>query len=276
MNRIFDAGVAQGLTASWSVSPALNIRARAEHVQPIAETFERSTAIGVGATWQPESDDWIADADLEYGAGENGRGNWYSSASYGRRWNDVTFLARNRFATNKGSGISRTRNRLRAGWAHRPATDDALNTLAWYEYEPDHQADARNNNHMWSTGGERKPGADTRYRGRLAGQYYSFTGGALDFDTVTLLAQAGIDRDLSKRWTVGANIAAITDGKWLNQHYGFGAEVNYVAAKNTMVGLGYNHVRLNEDELRGLYRAGWYLRLRVKLNQDSWNIFARE
>jgi len=275
---LFDAGVAQGLTTSWALSPALNVRARVEHVQPISDTFRRNTAAGIGATWEPEENNWILDGDLEYGAGENGRQSWYASTTYGRRWEDVTLLIRNRLATSAGAGETRTRDRLRMGWAHRPVRDDALNTLAWYEFEVDDQPELRETRHIWSAGGERKPDAKLRLRGRIAGQYYSNVSpvGLLDYDEVTLLAQAGLDRDIGKRWNLGANVSAITDGRFENQTVGLGGEANMVIRKGAMVGVGYNYAEVDRESLEGLYRTGFFIRLRMKFDQSVWNIFDRD
>ena len=269
----FDAGVAQGLTASWSVSPAVNFRTRVEHVQPISDKYPRNTSAGLGATWQPEGDRSILDADVEYAVGETGRNSWYTSATYGRRWQDVTLLARNRLATSVGGDDSRTRDRLRIGAAHRPDQNDALNTLIWYEYEYDDQTSFRETRHTMSAGGEEKVDERLRLRGRLAGQSYSYTGNGIDSDEVTLLAQVGMDRDIGERWNAGVNLAGIADGDFENQYYGVGAEVNFIARENAMIGLGYNHTRLDEKRLEGLYRTGAFVRLRIKFDQSVWNIF---
>jgi len=80
---VFDSGVANGLSASWSVSPSLNLRLRGEHVQPIGDNFQRNTAIGLGATWEPESSKYILDGDIEYAAGQGGQRTWFASNSAG-------------------------------------------------------------------------------------------------------------------------------------------------------------------------------------------------
>lgn len=270
---LFDSGVAQGLNVNWKLSDALNVRARAEYVQPIIGQFQRNAATGIGFSWQPEDGLQILDGDVEYNAREGGQQSWYASSAYGRRWQDVTLLARNRFATITGNGEKRIRDRMRLGWAHRPASDDALNTLTWYEFELDDQTDQRETRHIWSIGGERKPSGLIRYRGRLAGQYYSYTGQGLDIDNVALLAQGGIERDVGKSWNVAANLMSITDGRFEDQTWGIGGEINYVAAENTMIGIGYNHTDLNGAEFKRLYRSGVFIRLRIKADQDLWNIF---
>ncbi|MEM7767931.1 MAG: hypothetical protein AAF253_10655 [Pseudomonadota bacterium] len=273
---LFDAGVAQGLTARWALSPSLSTRARVEHVEPIADTFDRNTAIGVGGTWETEGRDRILDGDLEYAAGESDLENWYTSAAAGLRWDTMTFLARSRTALVRGDADDRTLSRTRIGWAHRPEHNDRSNTLVWYEYELNDAGQDRSDRHIWSIGSELKRTADLRLRGRIAGQVYHFDGPVIDERTTTVLAQAGVDRDIGDRWNLTAHLAGLSDGGFDNHHYGLGAEINFVGAKNALIGIGYNHTRLREKHIRALYRVGTYLRLRVKFDRDVWDIFEDE
>lgn len=277
-DNLSDAGMAQGVTARWDVSPEVNIRARAEHVQPIGENFRKNTAASVGFTLEPEENDQIFDTDLDYSVSDDDRHTWYSSASYGRQWDDVTFLVRNRFARSYGAGEERTRDRLRLGWAHRPVKDDALNTLSWYEFQLEDEPGLRDVRHMWSIGGERKPEQDLRLRGRLAGQYYSHTNaaGSLEYDEVSFLAQAGVDMDVSERVNLATYGTTVTDGKFENSWYGVGGEVNVNVFKGAILGLGYSHLGVERESLKDLYRDGWYLRFNMKMTDDVWNIFGQE
>lgn len=272
---VFDAGVAQGVAASWAPAPALNVRARLEHVQPIAASFARSTAAGLGATWEPEDRRQLVSGDVEYGVANNGVQSWYVSGALGRRWEDVTLLSRARLAASTGEGQGRTRARARLGWAHRPPENDALNTLAWYEFDVDDTPGLREVRHSWTIGGERKIDEPLRLRGRLAGQYYSQTNvtAGLELDRVLMMVQGGAERDMGERWMLGANMAAFTDGRFEDQTFAFGAEVGFVPARNTLIGLGYNHSVLEQSRVERLYRTGWFIRLQLQIDEDVWNIF---
>ncbi len=271
----FDAGLAQGLSANWALAPNFTARGRVEHVQPIADTFDRNTAVGVGGTWETEGRDRLLDGDVEYAAGEGDRENWYTSTTAGLRWETMTLLARSRTALVRGAD-ERTLSRTRVGWAHRPEDNDLSNTLVWYEYEHDDGREITTDRHIWSVGSELKRSAELRLRGRVAGQVYQFDGPLLDEETTTVLAQAGFDRDLGTRWNLAAHVAGLADGGFDDHTYGVGAELNFVGVKNALVGIGYNHTRLREEHIRSLYRVGTYLRLRVKFDQDVWDIFADE
>ena len=271
----FDAGVAQGLTARWAFAPSFETRARIEHVQPISDLYPRNTAAGIGASWEPEDRRSLVEGDVEYGRAQSGGETWYVSSTVGRRWQDVTLLGRARVALSESGDSDRTRARGRLGWAHRPPTDDALNTLVWYEFDFEDADPGRETRHSWSIGGERKVGGETRFRGRLAGQFYSLLSPEfdLDADNVLLMAQAGVERDLSRRWMVGANLATFTDGDFESETIGVGAEIGFIPMRNTYVGVGYNHAELSQAQTERLYRQGWFLRLNVSLDDGLWEIF---
>ncbi len=272
----FDAGVAQGFAASRTLSPALSMRSRLEHVQPIAEAFQRNTSAGLGATWEPGDRGYIVEGDLEYAVSSNSQETWYVSSTYGRRWEDVTLLSRTRLAHTTGTA-GRMRARSRLGWAHRPPTDDALNTLVWYEFDLDDGQGQRETRHTWSIGGERKFAERLRLRGRFAGQFYGLNqfGTGLDANTETLMVQGGAERDFGRRWVAGANLAAFTDGEFDEQTFATGGELGFVPARNALIALGYNHAWSKEIDTPRLYRDGWFMRLQLKFDEDIWNIFER-
>ena len=272
----FDNGVANGLTASWSISPALNLRVRGEHVQPISDTFLRNTALGVGGTWEPESGKRILDGDLEYAAGQGGQRSWYTSFSAGQRWKDVTFLARNRYAQTSGGGSRRERDRFRVGAAHRPTGNNKLNTLVWYEYELDDQSAFEEQRHIWSLGGEWQPGARIGWRGRFAGQEYAFSNPIVDEQSTTFLVQGGGDWDVHKRVNMALNASLITDSDIDNYTWGVGAEMNVHVVDNLLIGVGYNYTEIDEVRIDRLFRSGFFFRLRAKIDQNIWNIFDRD
>lgn len=275
---VFDSGVANGLTASWSVSPSLNVRVRGEHVQPIAETFQRNTAIGLGATWEPESSKYLLDGDIEFAAGQGGQRTWFATNSAGYRVKALTFLGRNRYArtSNVASNEVRVRDRARIGGAWRPTDNDRLNALAWYEYEIDEQAGLNENRHIWSLGGEYKPTGRLRLRARSAGQVFDVSGLALDQKNTTLLFQGGADLDIHRWLNLAVNGAIIGDDAFSDNTFGVGGEASVNVAKNLLIGVGYNFSGLREERIERLYRSGFFVRLRVKFDEGIWNIFDRE
>lgn len=275
---IFDSGVANGITAGWSVSPSLNLRARAEHVQPISDDFLRNTAIGLGATWEPESRKYLLDGDVEYAAGQGGQRTWFASGSAGYRLKDLTFLGRNRLArtSNTVSNEVRLRDRARIGAAWRPTENDNLNALAWYEYELDEQTALNERRHIWSLGGEYKVDAKIRLRARTAGQVFDLDTAFIAQKNTTLLFQGGVDWDALARLNLAVNASLIGDNTFSDTVFGLGGEANMQVAKNLLLGVGYNYSALSEERLERLYRSGVFFRLRLKFDENIWNIFEQD
>ena len=44
-------------------------------------------------------------------------------------------------------------------------------------------------------------------------------------------------------------------------------------APNALVSVGYNYAKIKEEQIRDIYYTGFFVRLRVKFDQDVWNIF---
>ena len=275
---LFDSGVANGLTASWSVSPSLNLRVRGEHVQPISTDFLRNTAIAVGATWEPETSRYIIDGDVEFAAGQGGQRTWFVSNTAGYRLDDFTFVGRNRYARseNVGTDVVRQRDRARIGAAWRPTKNDTLNALGWYEYELDEQELLEERRHIWSFGGELKPAQKIRFRGRWAGQVFNSETAQISQSSTTMLVQGGIDWDAFKKLNLAVNASIIGDQGFSNDRtFGVGGEANYHLAKNLLVGVGYNYSGITEERLDRLFRSGFFVRMRLKFDENIWNIFDR-
>ena len=54
-----------------------------------------------------------------------------------------------------------------------------------------------------------------------------------------------------------------------------GGEANYHLAKNLLVGVGYNYSGITEERLDRLFRSGFFVRMRLKFDENIWNIFDR-
>ncbi len=270
----FDAGIANGLSASWSATDQVELRGRVEHVEPLTEVYQGNSAASVGATWEPETVDAVVAGDLEYAISASDSESIYVSNTAGYKVGDTTFLARNRYAITEEAEGNRIRDRLRVGAAYRPSTNDKVNALLWYEYGVESDAQAREESHIWSVAGEYKPDAKTRLHPRYAGQDFTFETGSFSEHTTLHMGQLGADRDIVDWFNLGVNLSLFTEAGATNWNAGAGVEGTFLVADNILLGLGYNYATLNEDSLRDLYQEGFFVRLRVKFDQDSWNIFS--
>ena len=271
----FDAGLANGLTANWDISESLSLRSRIEHVEPLTEVYQGNSAASVGATWQPKSGNSILSGDVEYATSSaSDRETVYTNTTIGHKIGDTTLLARNRFARTQEAEGERLRDRMRLGAAYRPTETDTLNLLGWYEYGLEDTPVAKERRHIASVGAELKPAAKTRIRPTLGAQSYSLETDQYAQESQIFLGQLSADQDVTKRVNLGANIAAITDGDAQSWHLGVGVEANVAVAKNMLVGVGYNYTKVEDPALEGLYESGAYIRLRLKFDENSWDIFA--
>jgi uncharacterized repeat protein (TIGR01451 family) len=269
----FDAGVANGLTVTAQPTESLQLRGRVEHVEALTEVYQGNTAAGIGATWEPEGGNSIVAGDIEYSLSQADRETWYANSTVGYRTDEVTFLARNRFAQTEEAEGDRVRDRLRVGAAYRPVNNDKLNALAWYEYGLEDTPSETERSHIWSLGGEYKPDGETRLRSRYAGQKYEFEAGAVAEDSLLHMAQIGLDRDITDRLNLGLNLSGFTDEDFNEWNAGVGVEASYRVLDNVLLGLGYNYATLEEDDFRDLYQDGFFIRVRMKFDENSWNIF---
>lgn len=269
----YDAGIANGLALQWAVRPEVTLRLRGEHVEPVSGVFQGNSALSLGGTWKPEDDQWVLDGNVDWALSDDDRTTWYLNKTAGYRVDDFTFLARNRFALAEQSDGERLRDRLRVGSAWRPTEDDRLNALAWYEFQIDDTEETEESAHIWSVGGEYKPNQPLRLRSRYAGQLSSFETFGVSEETNLHMLQFGADMDVLDWVNLGANLATFTDGDFENGYTGLGAEASFIAAENALISLGYNHTELDEEDIRHLYDSGFYVRLRLKMNDDLWGIF---
>lgn len=271
-----DGGIANGVKGRWDVTERTALRASAEHVEPIDQDDTRNSAVTFGAAYENEETGMIARADFEAERDDEGHGLYTNTALGYSLGKDLTLLARNRLAYDL-RGEKRLRDRLRLGLAWRPERDQSLEGLALYEFEIDDAADTKEMVHRWSGALTFAPTDDLRTTAKYAGEHVAYRGASLTYDSTLHLAQAGLEYDFAKdskgrdRFAIAGNVALFTDNAGDNVTAGIGVEVKANVMKNVQLGVGYNHIDVEEDRLRDLYRSGWYLRLRIKLDEGIWN-----
>ena len=266
-------GVANGLRARWDPYEDITLSTTMEHVEPVASGQERRSAITVGVDYESEAIGILARSDLQFDRNKDGYG-LFSNLAFGYRVDtDFTLLLRNRFAYDEKGDPERFRDRLRFGVAYRPKHDNRLRLLGWYEYEIDH-AERTEQAHRWSFGGTWTHSDRLRSNWRYAGEYNDFESDFVQDSNTLHMLQLGMEYEFAEnRFALAGNAALFTDESFDNYTLGLGAEVKAQVTKNVQIGIGYNHVDLEEDRIRELYNAGFYLRGKIKLDDDLWDIF---
>ena len=266
-------GVAQGFRAVWSPTVRLSLRSGFEHVEPVANSDNRETSASLGAAWNDEEAGLVLRGDVEADRDEDGFG-VFTNASIAYAFDDdLTLLARNRFAyDDRGEG--RLRDRLRLGAAWRPADDSRYQVLGLYEFEIDEDAVLEEQSHRWSLATGHRFHPRLRSTAKYAGEHYRVDGAGIEDAGTLHLLRGGIEFDLvPNRFAIGGNAMAFTDDEGETLVTGAGLELKAHVMKNVQLGIGYNHVDVEQERLRDLYHAGLYLRLRVKLDSDMWGVF---
>lgn len=266
-------GVAQGIKAVWSPTVRLSLRSGFEHVEPIANSDSRETSASFGAAWNDEEAGLVLRGDVEVDRDDDGYG-VFTNASVAYAYDDdLTLLARNRFAIDD-RGEGRLRDRLRLGAAWRPAADSRYQVLGLYEFEIDEDDVLEEQSHRWSIATGQRVHPRLRTTAKYAGEHYRVDGAGIDDSGTLHLLRGGIEFDLvPNRFAIGGNAMAFTDDEGETLVTGAGLELKAHVMKNVQLGVGYNHVDVDQERLRDLYHAGLYMRLRVKLDSDMWGVF---
>ncbi len=266
-------GIANGLRYSWAPTEVTTVSFSAEHVEPMASEDERRSAATVGMDYNDENRGILSRFDVQWNRDESGYG-LFSNLAFGYRIDtDFTALFRNRFAFDDKSDRNRVRDRLRLGAAYRPKDDNRLRLLGWYEYEID-KADTTEQAHRWSIGGTWTESERLRTNWRYAGEHTEFSSDFVDDANTLHMVQAGVEYEFSKnRMALAGNVALFTDQDFDNYTVGVGGEVKVHVTENLQLGIGYNHVDLEEERIRNLYNSGFYIRGKLKLDEDAWDVF---
>lgn len=266
-------GVANGVRTTYDVNEYTSLRVSLEHVEPVADDHERRTAFAFGTDYEDDDRGLLLRSDIEWDRDESGSG-VFSNFAFGYKVDDdFTLLLRNRAAFDDKGARNRFRDRLRFGVAYRPVNDNRLRMLGWYEYEIDEE-EFREQAHRWSIGGIWTHSDRLRSNARYAGEHTEFRSNTVDEANTLHMLRVGTEYEFAEdRFSLGGNVALFTDDDFENYTLGFGAEINAAVTENIQVGIGYNHVELDEDRIRHLYDAGFYIRARIKLDDDTWNIF---
>jgi len=273
-----DGGVANGFRGQWDLSEHLAMRMSAEHVEPISDKDKRSSSVTLGFASENDETGIIWRNDVEVDRDEVGMG-VYTNTAFGYELNkDLTILARNRLAVDL-RGDDRIRDRLRFGLAFRPEHDSRVKALALYEYEIDDEAELTEQAHRWSFGGTYAPTDDIRMNAKYAGEHQDIDGPGFSDKSTLHLARAGMEYDFGTdkfgrdRFAISGHVAGFSDDGGDDVSLGLGVELKANVMKNVQIGVGYNHINVEEDRLRDLYHSGIYARVRLKLDESIWDKF---
>ena len=272
--EMWDSGVATGIKTSWQAYPELKFTLSTERVQPISETFAGNSSVAIGSAYESGDGLVLIEGNVEWSLSDLDQQTWYSNFNGGYKiGNELTFMLQNRYGLTQGAGEERTRDRARFGSAYRPSGLNQLSLLAWYEFNLDDTSNLTEMDHIWSIGGEYAVDQSLRLRARYAGQYYQYASETLNAATFLQLGNMAVEFDVTEKLSLGLNGTLFFDADLENIHTGIGADVSYAVAENLIATIGYNYETISEDQIRDLSQSGFHARLKMKFDEDSWDIF---
>ncbi|MBI1385766.1 MAG: DUF11 domain-containing protein [Rhizobiales bacterium] len=267
--------VANGVRGQWEITEVDRLRANVEHVAPVSDDArnEENTAVALGYTHHDVIAGILLDQDLEWRHGRQ-EDAWYLATGLGWRFGDFTLLLQNRLAVTEGYA-DRIRDRMRLGAAWRPGEASAWSALAWYgfEYDDDASEERREQSHSWSIGGEYQMSDDLRLRLRHAGRHHAASHDDIDATSLTLLLTAGLEIDLDERLSLALDGVVLHDPWVGTTHTGLGAEIGFAVTENMLLSVGYTFADIEEERIRDIQDKGFHVRVRAKLDSETWNIF---
>jgi len=273
-SRSFEGGIATGFRVREDFGDSLSARLKIENVEPFQSYDDRSLAVAFGLMHQNADKSRLLRGDVEWSRRSNRKG-WYANQAIGWRFAPSwTFLMRNRFALSDEESGLRLRDRLRIGAALRPVDHDKWAGLAWYELSYDDDPDtARRLTHMWSFAGQYRIDRNLYIRPKYAGRYHEF--GDVDFETTSLLhlAQMGLEYELTDDLSWGVQASLFFDQDGANRTTGLGSELSYRLTDDVIATVGYNYSGLKDEDIRDIYQQGAYIRLKAKIDGETWDIF---
>ncbi|MDD9744913.1 MULTISPECIES: hypothetical protein [Marinovum] len=273
MTSAVDQGtrVVQGLNGKWELSERVSLRAGLEHSFDLGAADSRLTSLALGAKWTSEDGRWIGEAAFDQTVESAGYTAFTDLGLAGQVSPDLTLLARSRYAFDGRDGADKHRHRLRTGMSYRPKNEARANVLAWYENRLEVNT-IRSVDHLWSVAGTWDANPRLRLNGKYAGQYSAqgFENGA-DATGLMQLVQAGVTGEvIANRLEASVNAYHMWDNSGFSSQ-ALGVEAGLVVDEGVMVSLGYTHARETLPYDSAIFEDGFYLKLRLKLDDSLWD-----
>ncbi len=239
-----------------------------------------STALSAGLAYSEKK--WSANSRLEVSSGADSNTNLLLGAQ--RSLDNGLMIATGLSHRRAETGTTNTRNTLaRLSLARRPLSSDWswLNRLDFIDESTSSTSAGGSNIRVkkWvnSTHLNWSPSRHTQWSFQYAGKYVLDTLDGTAYRGYTDLMGAEVHRDLTgdlRSWDVGAHAARLHSYGSPSDQLSAGVSIGYKLTHNAWLSLGYNAVGFKDGDFSGAnYRTkGAYLTLRIKADQDSFNL----
>lgn len=273
-----DAEVAIGLRNRWQLQPGLRVSAGYERVRSLSGVVAGESTVLSGGIEYTGAPNWKGALRLELRNSSSSDTVLATAGAAFKIDEEWSVLAKNVLSVLKnrsGTSMNKTEDWAQLGLAYRSTGANPYNGLlrAEYRYENTDALAAlesiRRDVVITSAHLNYQLNPDVLLSGRAAAKWVNDRSLGLVSKYDTQLFSARATHDLSKRWDIGLNAAALLGGSTRSRQLGLGAELGYLMADNLWFSVGYNVFGFIDKDLtaQDYTNRGIYLRLRWKFDE---------
>lgn len=273
-----DAQAAYGIRQGWEIAPGLTANGSFERQQNLGgKTDQQSTAL-TGSLEYLANSRWKANTSLELRRSTSEDSVLFTMGGAYKVNADMSVLGKSisYLSWGKNGATDGTRMRQRLGLAYRPASNNNLNALAYYEHRLESgslapEGSGRRQSEILAANVGVNVTRNLAWTVRQAFKHTTITNGDVH-DTITgSLTSTRVTWDVTNKWDVGAMLAYQADTTGAHG-LAYGIETGYVVAKNAWLSVGYNIQGVKDRDLSGEEQIakGPYLRFRYKFDEATF------
>jgi large repetitive protein len=271
-----EAEVAVGLRNRWQLSDGVRLSAGYERVSTLGGAGANDSTVLTGGIEYTGAPDWKGSARLELRKSAGSDSLLGTMGSAYRIDETYSALAKNVLSVTKNQGgANKTEDWAQIGLAYRGVAPNRHNALfraeyRWEKTDEPTALDSQRNVGILSMHHNYQPDPDWVLSGRVAAKWVSDRSAGLISRYDTQLLSARATYDLSKRWDIGVNAAALLGGRARARQTGLGAELGYLVTDNLWFSVGYNVFGFTDKDLsaQDYTNRGLYMRLRWKFDEN--------
>ncbi|UJF17477.1 hypothetical protein L0B53_01530 [Vibrio sp. SS-MA-C1-2] len=270
-----------GYRGRFELEPGLSIDPSLEYVHVLYsgnnKSLENGWAASVGIA-DTRHDNYKTSSRVEYRSGESQDYYGVSGAWVTRINIDWSAMVREEFRyVDRADGDDSWSNDFSLGFAYRPRLNNRYNMLAMYEWKKEDD-DAERDVHIASTHQNYQLTDNVTLSGRVGvkSESYRDTEILKQVDSVSSIYDGRIIYNIDQRWDLDIHGGVLATDGFESVRYSAGAGINYLLMKNLRLGIGYNLVGFNDDDLdpQGYNLDGGYINLMFKFDEQMFDWLA--
>jgi len=267
---------ASGVRGNYAIEPGLTISPSLEVVDTVSgDDSADGVAVSIGVS-DLRNPNVRATAQAEYRNGKSAdflglRGSYAARLNLG--W---TALVREDIRRQEiDSGEVDMRHALTIGLARRPLLNNRHHMLFQYQWTVDREdgVGGDRNAVVLSTHQNFQVNSRLVLSGRLGAKRQTTFFADRDFDSSAYLADAGVNWDVNRRWSLNARVGLLEAGSGDSLRHALGLGISYVFARNLQLQFAHNVIGFRDEDLDpiGYDAKGFRFGLRYKFNENLFD-----